>query len=180
MKRPSDADDTSSNKRQEVEYDATFEKTTSCKVSLGKIISEKQWLCKIRKACDIMTQMRVHGTRAFIDYILYAVIERGVSITTSDQLINVIRACYVANANDDNNTGRKSTFLNEQINREWNDNYRQEFNIGLPSKEGLGNIITFDVKDYATDVKNYLTIGLRHHFVRLVKKLFPNFKPNDK
>ena len=58
-----------------------------------------------------MTQMRVHGTRAFIDYILYAVIERGVSITNSDQLINVIRACYVANTNDDNNTGRKSTCL---------------------------------------------------------------------
>ena len=33
MKRKSDADDTSSNKRQEVEYDATFEKITSCKVS---------------------------------------------------------------------------------------------------------------------------------------------------
>ena len=164
MKHPSDADDTSSNKRQEVEYDATFEKITSCKVSLGKIISQ------IRKACHTMTQMRVHGTRAFNDYILYAVIERGVSITTSDQLINIIRACYVANAYDDNNMGRKSMFLNEPINRQWNDTYLRDFNKGLLNKEGLGNIITFDVKDYAIDVKNYLTIGLRHHFLRLVNK----------
>ena len=83
-----------------------------------------------------------------------------------------IRAWYVANANDDSNTGSKSIFFNDHIDKEWNDNFRREFNIGLPSKEGLGNIITFDVKDYATDVKNYLTIGLRDHFVRLVKNYF--------
>ena len=127
-----------------------------------------------------MTQMRVHGTRAFLDSILYAVIIRGENINTSDELINIIRACYVANANDNSNRGRRSVFLNDQINKQWNDTYRQEFNNGLPSKEGLGNIISFDVKDYVTDVKSYFTIGLRDHFVRLVKKLFPNDKPNDK
>ena len=100
MKRPSDADDTSSNKRQEVEYYATFEKITSCKVALGKVISDKEWVCKIRKAVDKMTQMRVHRARAFTDYVLYAVINRGVSITTSDELINIVRACYIANTDD--------------------------------------------------------------------------------
>ena len=78
MKRPSDADDTSSNKRQEVEYDAKFEKKTPCKVPLGKVISDNEWVSKLRKAVDTMTQIRVYGTREFSDFLLYAVIERGV------------------------------------------------------------------------------------------------------
>ena len=180
MKHPSDADDTLSNKRQEVEYYATFEKITSCKVALGKVISDKEWVCKIRKAVDKMTQMRVHGTRAFSDYVLYAVMNRRVSITTSDELINIIRAYYIANTNTAESRGRKSTFLNERIDKEWNNTYRRKFNNGLLNKEGLGDIITFDVKDYATDVKNYLTKGLRDHFVRLVNKLFTKDIANDK
>ena len=99
-------------------------------------MSDKEWVCKIRKAVDTMTEMRFHGTRAFSDYVLYAVINRGVSITTSDELINIVRACYIANTNDAESRGRKSTFLNEQIHKEWNDAYRQEFNNGLLSKEG--------------------------------------------
>ena len=66
MKRPSDPDDTTSNKRQEVEYNAIFEKMTSCEVALGKVISDKEWVSKLRKTVDIMTQMRVHGFRAFL------------------------------------------------------------------------------------------------------------------
>ena len=48
------------------------------------------------------------------------------------------------------------------------------------NKEGLGNIITFHVKSFLSDVKNYLTYGLRAHFVRLVTNIFPNDKVNDK
>ena len=60
----------------------------------------------------MMTQIRVHGTRAFSDYIIYAVINRGVTITTSDELTTIVRACYIANTNDDESKGgRKSNFL---------------------------------------------------------------------
>ena len=61
MKRQPDADDKSSNKRQELDYDAIFEKIISCKVALGKVISDNEWVCKLRKAVDTMTQIRVHG-----------------------------------------------------------------------------------------------------------------------
>ena len=65
-----------------------------------------------------MTQIRVHGTRAFSDYILYAVMNRGVYITTSDELTTIVRACYIANTNNDESKGRKSTFLDSPINKE--------------------------------------------------------------
>ena len=78
IKRTSDADDISSNKRQEVEYDTKFEKITSCEVALGKVISDNEWVSKRRKAVDTITQIRVYGTREFSDFLLYAVIERGV------------------------------------------------------------------------------------------------------
>ena len=57
MKRRTDANDTSSNKRQEVEYDVTFEKVTSCKISLGKVICSNEWRSKLRKTVSIMTQI---------------------------------------------------------------------------------------------------------------------------
>ena len=101
IKRTSDADDTSSNKRQEVEYDAKFEKITSCEVALGKVISDNEWVSKLRKAVDTMTQIRVYGTRAFSDYLLYAVINRGVQIKSSDELTTIARDCYIAKTNDD-------------------------------------------------------------------------------
>ena len=173
MKRPSDADDTSSNKRQEVEYDATFEKITSCKVSLGKVISSNEWRNKLRKSVSLMTQMRVHGTRAFSDYILYAVIDRGVEIRNEDQLTTIVRSCYIANTNDDNNVGRPSSFFHEPINQEWLASYRQDFNEATLDKEGMTNIITFDVKSYVSDIKNYLMYGIRDHFIRFLKNVFP-------
>ena len=101
--------------------------------------------------------------------------------------MNIVRACYVVNTKDDiNKGGRNSTFLNNRINKEWNDTYLQDFNKGLLNKEGLGNIITFDAKSFVSDVKNYLmyglrdhfdvknylTYGLRDHFVNLIKNVF--------
>ena len=51
-----------------------FEKITSCKVALGKVISDNEWVSKLRKAVDTMTQIRFYGTRAFSDDLLYAMI----------------------------------------------------------------------------------------------------------
>ena len=97
---------------------------------------------------DTLTQRRVDGTRAFLDYLLYAVIEREVTITTSDELTNIIRACYAVNTKIDNSKARqKSTILNN----------RQEFNKVLLNKEGLEDIITVDVNSFVSDVKNYLS-----------------------
>ena len=64
-----------------------------------------------------MPQMRVHGTRAFSDYLLFAVVERGAKIELSDELMNIVRACYVVNTKDDNKKGRKSMFLNDPIKK---------------------------------------------------------------
>ena len=58
-----------------------------------------------------MTQIRVHGTRAFSDYILHAVIEREVEIKSSDELNTIVRGCYIANTkNDERKTGRNQNF----------------------------------------------------------------------
>ena len=81
--------------------------------------------------------------------------------------MNIVRACYVVNTKDDNNKGRKSMFLNNPINKEWMISYRRGFNNVLLNKEGLGNIITFDLKSFVSDVKNYLTYGLRDRFINL-------------
>ena len=51
-------DDTTSNKRQEVEYDVKFEKIISCKEALGKLICDNEWRSKLRKTVSIMTQIR--------------------------------------------------------------------------------------------------------------------------
>ena len=143
-----------------MEYNLTFEKKISCKVALGKVISDNEWVCILRNTVDTMIQIRDHGTRAFSDYIQNVVINRGVTITTSDELINIVRACYVVNTKDDESKGRKSTFLNNPINKDCNDTCPQEFNSGLLNKEGLTNIITFDVKSFVSDIKNYLTHGI--------------------
>ena len=84
MKLRSDDDNRSDNKQQEVDYDAIFEKITSCKVALGKVICDNEWRSKLRNAINTMTQIRVHGTLAFSDYILYTVIEREATSVTSD------------------------------------------------------------------------------------------------
>ena len=117
MKRASDADDRSDNKRQEIKYNTTYEKIICRKVALRKLISDNEWVCKLRNAVSTMTQMRVHGTRTFSDYILHAVINRGDTITTSDQLTTIVRACYIVNTNDESR-GRKLAFFNDPINKE--------------------------------------------------------------
>ena len=95
--------------------------------------------------------------------------------------MTIVRSCYIASTKDDQNKGgRRSTFFNEPINEEWNTMYRQDFNDALLNKEGLTNIITFDVKSYVSDIKNYLTYGVRHHIIRLIKNLFPNDKADYK
>ena len=76
----------------------------------------------------------------------------------------------VANTNNNESKAReKISFFNDQINKEWNDTYRRDFNKGLLKNEGLGDIIAFDVTSYVSGIKNYLTYGLRDHFVRLIK-----------
>ena len=70
--------------------------------------------------------------------------------------------------------------LNDPINKGWRDNYCRDFNNGSLDKEGLSNILTFEITSYVTDIKNYLIYGLRDHFVRLVKNLFPKEKANTK
>ena len=77
---------------------------------LGKVISD-EWVCQLRNAVNRMTQIRVHGTPTFSDYVLYALIKRGVTITTSDELTNIVRAYYIVNTNDNKSkAGRKSAF----------------------------------------------------------------------
>ena len=88
MKRRSDADDTSSNKRQTVQYDATYERIKSCKASLGDVISDECW-------AKTITEMRWHGSRAFCDYLLFAVVTKRVIFETQAQLKNAIRAYYI-------------------------------------------------------------------------------------
>ena len=57
-------------------------------------------------------------------------IERGVTIKISHEPTNIVRACYIVNAKDDN-IGRKSTFFDYQINREWNEGFCRDFNNSL-------------------------------------------------
>ena len=68
-------------------------------------------------AVNTIAQKRQYGSRAFSDNILYAVIERGVTITAKNVLTNLIRAYWIINANDDNNKGRKSSFSKAKLIR---------------------------------------------------------------
>ena len=90
MKRRSDTDDRSENTRQEVECNPTFEKITYCKEALSKVIC-CEWRSKLRNAVNTITQIQVHGTRAFLYYILYTVIEKGFEIKSSDKLATIVR-----------------------------------------------------------------------------------------
>ena len=63
---------------------------------------------KFRNAADARTHIRVHGTRAFSDFLLYAVIKRRDNIKTSNTFINIVRAFYVVNTKDDNRKEKKS------------------------------------------------------------------------
>ena len=89
MKRSSDADDSSSNKRQTVGYDATFEKYTSCKASLGSVIKAKNWVAKFRSVTKILTDMRMYRSRAFCDYILSTIVTKRVILENKRQLKNM-------------------------------------------------------------------------------------------
>ena len=40
---------------------------------MGRVISENEWISKFLNAVHAMIQIRFHGTRAFSDYILYAI-----------------------------------------------------------------------------------------------------------
>ena len=75
-----------------------------------------------------MTQIRGYETRVFSDYFIYSVMKRGVTFTTSDELTNIVRACYIVNTKDDNNRERKPMYFNNPINQEWHNSYRRDFN----------------------------------------------------
>ena len=157
-------------------YNATFEKYTSCKASLGTVIKDKNWVTKFRSITKIITDMRWHGSRAFCDYILSTIVTKRVSLLNKRQLKNTIRACYIMHTvSDVTSAGRHSTFFDDVMNREWHSAYLEECNIRLLDKKGLTNIISHDVNDFTVSVINYLHFGIRDHFLNLIKYKFKNY-----
>ena len=78
----------------------------------------------------------------------------------------------LGNTNDDNKE-RKPMFFNNPINHEWYDGYRRDFNKGLINSKERPPNITFDGKSFVSDIKNYLTYGLRDHVINMMIGLVP-------
>ena len=85
MKRRSNVDDTSSNKRQTVEYDATYKRIPSCKALLVAVISDESLKTKLRSAVKTMTDIRLYGSHDFYDHVLFAMTSKRNIIETKAQ-----------------------------------------------------------------------------------------------
>ena len=100
MKRRSDTDVKSPNKQQTILYKATFEKLISMKASLGKIFSDDVWKKKSRSAVNIIAQLRNYGCLVFLDYTLYAVIDRDVTFTTKNEVTKIVKTSWIINTGE--------------------------------------------------------------------------------
>ena len=157
-------------KLTKVNYDVTMEQLSVVKCSLGSIISDESWKSRLRNATKTMTKMRWFGSRAFNDFLLSNVIHGEVDIRTDCSLKNIIRACFTIDTQGPKTKKVPKCFKDlDGSSSLWYTNYRQEFRAGLLDKGGLTNIISHAVNEYHVSVINYITYGLRDHYVQLVK-----------
>ena len=96
-----------------------------------------------------------------------------VDIRTDCSLKNIIRACFTIDTQGPKTNKVPNCFETLDGNSSlWYTNYRQEFGAGLLDKGGLTNIISHAVNEYHVSVHNYMTYGLRDHYVQLVKSQY--------
>ena len=123
MKRRSDTDVKSPNKQQTILCKAAFEKLIAMKASLWKIFSDDVWKKQSRSAVNIIAQLRNYGCLVFLDYTLYAVIDRDVTFTTKNEVTKIVKTSWIVNTKDSNERGRKPTCLKNQIKYYWYDGH---------------------------------------------------------
>ena len=141
-------------------------------MSLAGAVIHKDWTQLFRRVSDRMRSLSWTASRAFNLFVHDLVLPGTFEIQDYNSFKAIVRSCFtVASSGASRNEGPVATWLAQFQRMMVQRSNPDDTEFSLVDKRGMANIITHASNAYAANVTNYLSYGLRDHYVRLLKVL---------